>query len=389
MLHKSQRLTMRVKTTIVYEQLSRARKRIAVMQGGTRSGKTWNILLFFIIKLAYQETGKVFTVCRASLPTIKGTVLRDFIEILLSMGLYSEDRHNKTDQTYELNGNLIEFISADQPQKIRGRKRDYLFINEANELTKESWMQLLFRTSKFVVLDYNPSDEFHWIYDDVLTRDDVEFFISTYRDNPFLSEELVKEIERLELADPEYWKVYGLGERGSSANLIYTHWKPIEALPGRGELIYGVDFGFVKPTAVVGVEIWEGAIYADEIIYQDRLTTPNLADEMLLASVRRSPIMYCDSAEPKTIEELRQYGWNTWESDKSVLEGIKRVKSMPLYITTRSTNMVKEIKNYRWVVDKNGVRQDEPVKNYDHSLDALRYAIFTHLSSPQRTWTAM
>jgi phage terminase large subunit len=176
-------------------------KRVSIMQGGTRSGKTYNILLWFIARLSKEEN-KVLSICRASLPTIKGTVLRDFIEILDNMGLYNENNHNKSDNTYMLNSNLIEFISTDQPQKIRGRKRDYLFINEANEVTYEGWLHLAFRTSSKIVIDFNPSMEYSWIYDHVQTRDDADFYITTYRDNlQFLPKDIVVEIERLEMAD--------------------------------------------------------------------------------------------------------------------------------------------------------------------------------------------
>lgn len=343
--------------------------------------------MFFVIKLL-GERGKTLTICRASLPSIKGSVLRDFIEILLKMDLYDEANHNKTEQTYTLNGNLIEFVSVDQPQKIRGRKRNYLFINEANELNYEAWMQLVFRTEEKVVLDYNPSDEYSWIYDQVITRDDCDFFITTYRDNPFLPDELIKEIERLELADPNYWKVYGLGERGMSQDMIYTHWRLCDSLPNKGEQVYGCDFGYNNPTSLVKVEFYEGGIYVDQILYQTKLTTNDLIDEFLINGIRRSFEMYADAAEPKTIEEISRAGYNVIPADKDVLEGIRKVKSMPLFVTSSSVELIKEFKNYKWKVDKDGKKQDEPVKFMDHAIDALRYAVFTHLTQERATWVA-
>ena len=176
---------MNVTTNVVFEVLQNSQKRISIMQGGTRSGKTYNVITWFIVKLL-QEKGKTLTICRSSLPSIKGSVMRDFVEILSKYGLYSEEKHNKTDNIYFLGGNVVEFVSTDQPQKIRGRKRNYLFINEANEVNYESWMQLSLRTTEKIVIDYNPSDYYSWIYDKVVPREDADFTITTYKDNPFL-----------------------------------------------------------------------------------------------------------------------------------------------------------------------------------------------------------
>ena len=354
------------------------------MQGGSRSGKTYNIILWFIVKLL-QERGRTLSIVRQSLPSIKGSVLRDFIEILLKLGIYSEADHNKTEQTYNLNGNLVEFVSVDQPQKIRGRKRDYLFINEANELSYEAWMQLVFRTEKKIVLDYNPSDEYSWIYDHVTDRDDSDFYITTYKDNPFLPKELVDELERLKDADENYWQVYGLGLKGNKQDQIYTHWRTCKEMP-QGETIYGLDFGFNNPSAFVKVVFNDGNVFIDEMLYETKLTTMDLVDKIKLMNISPYDEIFCDSAEPKTIEELSRAGLNAKPSNKDVLEGIRKIKSLPLFVTDRSTNIIKELKNYKWKVDKNGKKLDEPVKFMDHSLDSARYAIFTKLNAPQLTW---
>jgi phage terminase large subunit len=367
-----------VKTNIVYNYLQNSSKRITVMQGGTRSGKTYNIILFFIM-LLLQMRGKTLTICRASLPSIKGSVLRDFMEILLKLNLYTEDAHNKTENTYLLNDNLIEFVSIDQPQKIRGRKRDYLFINEANELNYESWMQLIFRTKEKIVLDYNPSDEFHWIYDRVITREDADFYKTTYLDNPFLDKGIIDEIERLKDADENYWKVYGLGERGASTATIYTHWQTIDYLPDCDDFFYGLDFGYNNPSAMVKCGIKDG-----KLLYETKLTTNDLTDVIKMFGITRSSEIFCDAAEPKTIEELSRMRLNAKPADKSVYDGIQFIKSMPLYITKGSTNLIKEIRNYKWKTDKDGKVLDEPVKFADHLCDSLRYAAFTKLSKPKR-----
>jgi phage terminase large subunit len=358
------------------------------MQGGSRSGKTYNILIWFIVKLL-QEDGKTLTIVRQSLPSIKGTVLRDFIDILTRLGIYSEDNHNKTDQIYSLNGNIIEFVSADQPQKIRGRARTYLFCNEANELSYEAWMQLIMRTEGKTVIDYNPSDVSSWIYDQVIPRHDADFYITTFRDNPFLPPELVAELERLKDADPNYWQIYGLGERGMSQDLIYTHYKTIDTIPENGEVVWGIDFGYNNPTAVVRVTIYDSVIYAEEKLYETRLTTEDLILKLKELNIGPNEELFCDAAEPKTIESLSRAGFNAKPANKDVTEGIRTVKGLPLFVQQDSVNLLKEFLNYRWKVDRNGVKLDEPSKHSDHACDALRYAVFSKLTIPSITWGAI
>lgn len=378
----------KLQTNKIFDILTESDKRITVMQGGSRSGKTYNILIWFIVKLL-QEDGKTLTIVRQSLPSIKGTVLRDFIDILTRLGIYSEDNHNKTDQIYSLNGNIIEFVSADQPQKIRGRARTYLFCNEANELSYEAWMQLIMRTEGKTVIDYNPSDVSSWIYDQVIPRHDADFYITTFRDNPFLPPELVAELERLKDADPNYWQIYGLGERGMSQDLIYTHYKTIDTIPENGEVVWGIDFGYNNPTAVVRVTIYDSVIYAEEKLYETRLTTEDLILKLKELNIGPNEELFCDAAEPKTIESLSRAGFNAKPANKDVTEGIRTVKGLPLFVQQDSVNLLKEFLNYRWKVDRNGVKLDEPSKHSDHACDALRYAVFSKLTIPSITWGAI
>jgi len=377
-----------LQTNKVFEILADSKKRITVMQGGSRSGKTYNILIWFIVKLL-QEHGKTLTVVRQSLPSIKGSVLRDFVDIMGKLGIYDENNHNKTEQIYTLNTNTIEFVSADQPQKIRGRARHYLFCNEANELTYEAWMQLIMRTESKIVIDYNPSDISSWIYDNVVPRDDSDFYITTFRDNPFLPQELVDELERMKDADPNYWQIYGLGERGLSQDLIYTHYKTTESWPEDGEVVYGLDFGFNVPTAMIKVCFYEGSAYVREMLYETRLTTNDLCEKLKGLGIDRYDEIYCDAAEPKTIEELARNGFNAKSANKDVTEGIRAVKGTPLFIHQDSLNLLKELKSYRWKTDKNGNKLDAPVKFSDHASDAMRYAIYSKLTIPSITWGAI
>lgn len=381
------------KTTIVHDYLTRSFRRkncrIITMQGGTRSGKTYNIVKFLILLLLGTE-GKVLTICRSSLNTIKGSVLRDFIEILLDMGIYDENLHNKTDQTYYLNGNLVEFISTDQPQKIRGRKRDFLFVNECNEIKYDAWMQLLFRTNEKIIIDYNPSDEFHWIYDEVITRGDTDFYRTTYLDNPFLPKELIDEIERLREADQTYWRVYGLGERGASKDTIFSHWREHKGIiPATADDFYGLDFGFNNPMALSKIAEIDGINFAQQMIYQRKMTTQDLIDEMKILGIGRNKEIYADPARPDIIEEIKKAGFNIHPANNEVFDGIQKVKSMPLRICQGSPDLIKEIKFYKWKIDKDNRTLDEPVKFNDHLMDSIRYGIFTRNGKRKATWVAL
>lgn len=378
---------LNIQTTKVFQLLTNSKNRIVVFQGSARAGKTFNIILWLVVKLL-GEQGKVLSIVRDSLPSIKGSVLRDFIDVMEALGLYSEANHNKTEATYLLGTNLIEFISADQPHRIRGRKRDYLFINEASEIDYDAWVQLNLRTTGKVILDYNPSMTDHWVYSFVLTREDVDFSIVTYRDNPFLDQSVIDEIEKLQFVDEDYWKVYGLGERGAGRELIFNHWKVCDELPDAG-YFYGCDLGFNHPTALIRCCIVDDMVYADEIVYESRLTTTDLAKTMAGLQVDKHSPIYYDYADPRSAEELSRHGYNMQPcAAKDVKASIMVVKSKPLFVTSRSVNLIKELKNYSWKKDKTGMIMDEPVKYLDDAVDALRYAISTNNGMPQYTWVA-
>lgn len=366
-----------------------SKKRIVINQGGTRSGKTYSILQVLCEWCKENENAAwVISVVRKTLPALKGSAYRDFLHIINNEGWYDESKHNKSEMNYMLFGNLWEFLSIDQPQKIRGRKRNVCFINEANELTWEDYFQINIRTTDKLIIDYNPSDEYHWIYDKLITRDDADFFITTYRENPFLEKALVDEIELLEQADENYWKVYGLGQRGASTETIYTHWNYCKELPSKGDVFYGQDFGYNVASALVKIEHYEGKVYCEEMLYETKLTTADLIERYKSLGIGRHQEIFCDAAEPKTIEELCRAGYNAKPADKDVTEGIRKVKGMPVFIVDSSTNLVKEIKNYKWKIDKNSRVLDEPVKFNDHACDALRYGVFTKLSRPSMSWVA-
>ena len=371
------------KTNKVFRHLEESKKKIVVQQGGTRSGKTYNILLWIIFCYCHNNTGKIVTICRKTFPALRGTVMRDFFTILKDYGIYSEEHHSKTANEYKINGNTLEFISLDMPQKLRGRKRDLLFGNEANELSFEDWQQLLFRTNEKVILDYNPSEEFHWIYDSVLNRDDVEFHQTTYKDNPFLGDVIKQEIERLQSIDENYWRVYGLGERGQSRSLVYT-FQTIKEVPKEAKLIaYGLDFGFsADPTSLVCTYIEGDNMYVDELIYRTGMTNQDIANEMKVLKMDRSDEVYADSAEPKSIEEIYRMGWNVKPTIKgSINLGIDIIRRYKLHATDRSYNLIKELRNYKYIEDKNGQLTNKPVDNFNHAMDALRYSVVNKITN--------
>ena len=370
-----------IDTTNVFHKAYGSNTRITCLQGGTRSSKTYSLCQLFIVK-ALKETGKVFTICRKTLPALKGTAYRDVLELLKELGLYFEENHNKSELSYSLNGNLIEFISVDQPQKIRGRKRDYLWLNEANEFNYEDYQQLILRTTDKVYLDYNPSDPYSWIYDKVITRDDCTFMKSTYKANPFLDKDTIAEIERLKDIDPDYWRVYGLGEIGSIQTMIFRNFQLVDEVQGR--LVgYGLDFGFTNsPSALVAVYQSDDNLYIKEMLYEKRLTNTDLANKLKEFRIDRQSEIIGDSAEPKTIEEIYRQGFNIKPAKKGagIHLGIDIMRRYKLHITKDSLNAIKEFRGYKWATDKNGDVLNTPVKVNDHLIDATRYLCLNKLS---------
>jgi phage terminase large subunit len=374
-----------VNVNVVFEHLLDSESKIVIEQGGTRSGKTYNILLYIIFHYCQVNKGKTITICRKTFPALRASVMRDFLDILKQHDKYDEELHNKSNSEYELSGNLVEFISLDQPQKVRGRKRNLLFINEANELDFEDWQQLVFRTEDKIILDYNPSDEYHWIYDKVKDRDDADFYITTYLDNPFLEPSIKAEIERLRDTDEQYWQIYGLGQKGISKATIFN-FTETNVIPEDAEFVsYGADAGYTNdPTTLVSVYKKDYNLYIKEHLYQTQMTTVDIHNKWKQIGITREPI-YFDSAEPRLIEELRRMGWNVRPSIKgadSVNAGIDLLKRFKIHIYKDSHNAIQEFRNYKWQEDKSGKLMNKPVDKNNHLIDATRYATYSVLSKP-------
>lgn len=377
---------MQLNPNLVYIEQNISNKRVIALQGGTRSGKTYSTLQW-IIRICLKHQGMTVSVVRSTLPALKASALRDFVDIMIEAGLYDESKHNKTENNYILNNNLIEFFSIDNEQKLRGRKRHILFVNEANEITIDQWRQLLLRTTGKVIIDYNPSMYDSWIYDEVLTRDDCGMKVTTYKDNPHLSKELVNEIERLQTADPEYWKVFGLGERGMLTNIIFDNWMGVASVPSDARLVgYALDFGYTNdPTAVIAAYKMDGKYYFDEVLYQKGLTNSEIANA--LKDINKSVYIVCDSAEPKSIQELANYGFKVEGAQKgadSIRISIDALKRDKFYVTQRSTNLVKELRSYTWQKDRSGKVLDKPVDYLNHAIDAVRYFALNNIVNNNR-----
>lgn len=355
------------------EALNDPQIRFVINIGGTRSSKTYSLCQLVVI-YCLQHPNTIVSIVRKSFPALRASVMRDVITILNEMGLYSQSLHNKTEHIYTFqNNSVIEFFSVDDEQKLRGRKRNILWANEANELSFEEFNQLNFRTTDKLYFDFNPSDNYHWLYDLINKKETLKIH-STYKDNPFLEQSIIKQIEDLINVDYEYYKIYCLGEQAVAKSTIYSHQQPYDDTPQTNDgVIYGLDFGYNHPTALVKVTKQENALYWEEVIYQSFLTTADLLNLFKTLNIDKTTEIVCDSARPEIIEELRRGGYNTRPAIKNVKEGIDLIKSHRLYISRNSVNIWKEIKNYKWKTNGDRIL-DEPVKVNDDAMDAARYA---------------
>ncbi len=365
----------KVQTTIVFEDLINTDKRICIFQGSSRASKTYNILIYWIYKLL-QEDNKTLSIVRKTLPALKGSVLRDLKEILISFDLYDPNNWHSVEGYYQLGSNMIEWFSCDDEQKLRGRKRDYLFINEATEISDDEYTQLILRTSDRVIIDFNPSLWQHWVYD-LEGQPDVFYKIVTYKDNPFLSDIQRAEIEKLEHKDTNLWRVFGLGLRGVPTRVVFNHQKVVDTIPPEAKLLgYGIDWGWEDPSILVAVYKLGEDIWCDELLYLRHATIPDFIYKIKDLGINLKEDFIADSANPQAIEELHRAGINCKPVIKStILHGIDLIKRHGFNITNRSVNLVNELQQYVWRQDKNGKNLDEPIDAYNHILDGVRYVL--------------
>ena len=351
-------------------------------EGGSRSSKSYSVVQL-LIHIALSKPNTRISCVSHSLPHIKRGVYRDFKGIMEHWGIWDEKDFRYTDFIYTFkNGSYIELFGLEDSDKAKGPARDILFINEANLISKALYDQLLIRTTGQVFLDWNPADFISWVYD-VADNPMNKRIHSTYLNNiSNLTESQIRNIEQYkDLPDDFMWKVYGLGERGSAKEIIYTQWKQYDEVP-QGDVFYGLDFGYVHPAALVKVTHYEGQNYFEEIVYQSGLTLSDLS-RIIKEKLPERATIYADAAEPKSIEELYRQGFNIKPAQKDVWAGIVKMKSYPINLHYNSHNLRREFMSYKWKKDKNDNVIEEPVKANDDLMDACRYAVFTHLTKPK------
>lgn len=373
-----------METTEVFDKNIDSTKRLAINQGGTSSSKTWSILQLLFLN-ALKRDNLVISVVSETLPHIKRGAMRDFTTMLKQEGVYSQDMHDRTNNAFYFGNSFIEFFGADSEDKVRGPRRDILFLNECNNIKQTTFDQLEVRTKEKIYLDYNPVQEF-WIHEIMKYRDDFDYIHSTYRDNDLLDERIVKSIEQRMHLD-NWWRVYGEGEVGILEGLVFDDWQLVDEMPECKWEVYGLDFGFTNdPTAIVKVGYFDGALYLDEVLYRTGMTNNEIGRVLVDYEIKD---VIADSAEPKSIEEIYRYGINIQGAEKgkdSINHGINLLKEYPIYITKKSVHLIKEFRNYTWQTDKEGKTLNKPIDAFNHLIDATRYAISKKLNRKSFVW---
>lgn len=347
-------------------------KRFVINEGGSRSSKTYSLCQLLII-WARENENKVISIVRKTFPSLRATVMRDFFEVLRDLSWYDVRRHNKSEHIYLFeSGTIVEFFSVDDEQKVRGRKRDICWCNEANELYYDDFFQLNLRTTTKFFFDYNPSDSSSYLYE--LPREDRAIIKSTYLNNGFLEKAIVKEIESLKYKDDEKYQIFALGNRTTSRQNVYTGWRSMDVRPSYFEqFIYGLDFGYNHPTALVRTWYNEDELFFEKVIYESYLTTSDLIQRFIDLNIENNVEIMADHARPEIITELKRAGYYIREADKAVKKGIDDVKSFKVNFL-KDKDIERELDNYRWKKVKDSIT-DEVVKLNDDFMDAARYSV--------------
>lgn len=362
--------------------------RLVANKGGTRSGKTYSICSVLLAIALYSSSAKAIDVVSESIPHLKRGALNDMKEIVANEGITEGAIfvYNETDKTYSFsNGSKIRFFSADDSGKVKGSRRDVLFINECNRIDYETYRQLAVRTLLCIFLDWNPDSEFWYEGKGLSVRETTKEIHSTYKDNPYLGKEQIAEIES-NMGDAEWWKVYGLGLTGKPQGLVFNRWERCNEIPEGAKLVArGLDFGFTNdPTAIVDVYLNDGKLWLDEICYLRGLTNDRIAD--LLRGKPGDTV--ADSAEMKSITEIANFGIKVEPAQKgadSVMLGIDIMNRYEMMVTSRSLNLIYELRNYKW--DRNAITGEllnKPIDRFNHCIDAVRYVVLNKLAERPR-----
>jgi len=371
--------------SILFDANYHTEAHIVINQGGTSSGKTYAILQV-LFTIAAEQADKVITVVGQDIPNLKSGALRDALKISSeSDGLKAAIlSYNRSERIFQFrNGTSIEFKSYTDAQDAKSGKRDYLFINEANGISWEIYQQLALRTKTRIYIDYNPNTAF-WVHDRLLGNNNVRLFISDHRHNPFLSDTMRQKIESLRNDDLELWKVYARGLTGKITGLVLNNWLLCDSIPVNARLVaYGLDFGFTNDeTGCLAVYRQNGELWINELLYETRLTNPDISKKLSDLGISKNAPIIADSAEPKSIEEIRRLGWNIVPAQKgadSINLSIDILKRYQLNITRQSFNLRRELERYKWKTDISGRPLNEPIDRWNHLIDPLRYVALNKL----------
>jgi phage terminase large subunit len=370
-------MNLEINTTITFENLLDSQSRVTQHIGGTRSGKTYAVLQFLIVKAI--ENKETITIVRKTIPSLKRTVMKDFKDILQSLNIWQDENYNITDRIYNLYDSTIQFLSTDDADKLRGIKSTILFIDEASEIDEESYFQLSIRTSGKIILAYNPTvSPYHWLR----TMPEVERYVTTYRDNIYLPKEMVDAIENLQHTNEKYWKIYGKGEFAPNERAIYK-FDLVDDFEAEF-VAFGLDWGYSQdPTAVVAVYKNGNDLYLEEVLYDKGLVMNEIAASLTKKEIDKSYEIWCDSSEPRSVEELYRSGFNAKAVKKgpdSIKFGISVMQNYNIHILKTSQNLINEMYAYQYATDKYGHTTDNPEGGLDHLLDAARYVAMMKLS---------
>lgn len=366
---------MEINSTVIFEknfEALQSEHRFIINEGGSRSSKTYSLCQLIIV-YCIQNTNKVVSIIRKTFPALRATVMRDFLEIMKDLNIYDVNKHNKSEHIYTFdNGSIVEFFSVDDEQKIRGRKRDIAWCNEANELYYDDFTQLNMRTENKLIFDYNPSESNSWLYE--LPSDESIMIKSTYKDNPFLPMSIKKQIEDLKRTDEAQYQIYALGEKAISKSNIYSGWTFTKHRPVKfTDYVYGLDFGYNHPTALVRVYWRDMDIYIEPVIYESYLTTSDLISRFDLLNIDKNIIILADHSRPESIAEIDRAGYYVYNANKVVKQGINNIKTFGVFCEDHP-QVKKEYENYKWKKIGDNIT-DEPVKLWDDAMDAIRYAV--------------
>jgi len=379
----------KIKVTELFEKTLNTKEPVILHRGGARSSKSYTVIQYLIYRLTNEYNLKIL-ITRKTLPALKITAQKTFLDLFKDYGYYKFCDYNKSDNIliYKPTNGFVLFSSLQDPERIKSSEFNIIFMEEVNEFSYNDYMILKTRLSAPVISDLgnklimamNPVDAFSWVKTELVDKkNDVKEIVSNYLCNPFLPQSYIDML--LSIKDPYYIKVYVNGDWGVLENLIFDNWQEVDSLPSAEKTVYGVDFGYADPTAVLECRFTDTGIYMQELLYESGMTNSDLI-KWMKDNINITTNIYCDSAEPQRIEEMWRAGINALEAIKgpdSIRKSIDTVKTQKLYVLSTSVNLIKELRSYKWAEDKNGNPKNRPAEGWDHLIAAMRYAVHTHL----------